>query len=104
MLALVLAPMLAMASPPAQSCALPQTTHTSHDAPHVTVQKLGELPDADLDLAVMRTVDGCSMRQVVRFHVSSPGPGGPEAGLQLPGIKGTLVPQGMGNPAPQPVR
>ena len=104
MLALVLAPMLALASPPSHPCSLPQTTQTSHSAPPAALQKLGDLPDADMDLAVLRTVDGCAMRQVVRFHVSDPKPGGVEAGLQLPGVKGTLVPQGMARQSPQPVR
>jgi hypothetical protein len=104
MLALVLAPVLAMASPAARPCALPQTTHTSHDTPPAALQKLGDLPDADMDLAVLRTVDGCAMRQVVRFHVSDPSPGGAEAGLQLPGVKGTLVPQGAARQPAQPVK
>jgi hypothetical protein len=108
MLALLLAPVIVMVKPgppPSHPCPLPQAVHTSHDpAPPIVVHKLGDLPDADMDLAVLRTVDGCAMRQVVRFHVSDPSPGGAEAGVQLPGIKGTLVPQGQANQRAQPVR
>ena len=105
MLALVLAPVLTFVSPspPPAPCSLPQTTQTAQHAP-TRVQRLGDLPDADMDLAVMRTVDGCAMRQVVRFHVSDPAPTGGETGLSVPGIRGTLVPQGPARPRTQPVR
>ena len=106
MLALVLAPVLTFVSPspPAHPCPLPQTQQTSQTAPPSAAHKLGDLPDADMDLTVLRTVDGCAMRQVVRFHVSDPAPGGAETGLHLPGVKGTLVPQGFAAQRAQPVR
>ena len=105
MLALVLAPLLTFVGPPPQpSCKLPQTAQTAQHAPAPRAQKLGELPDADMDLAVVRSVDGCWVRQVVRFHVSDPGPNGAEPGAHVPGIRGTLVPQGPVAPSVQPVR
>ena len=105
MLALVLAPIITMVTPPpAPTCNLPQTTPTAQHAPSTRVQRLGDLPDADMDLAVMRTVDGGAMRQVVRFHVSDRAPTGAEAGLHVPGIEGTLVPQGPAQQKTQPVR
>jgi len=104
MLALVLAPLLAVASPPAPTCSLPQTAPTAQHAPAPRAQKLGELPDADMDLAVIRSVDGCWVRQVVRFHVSDPAPTGGEPGAHVPGFRGTLVPQGAVSPPVQPVR
>ena len=42
-------------------------------------RNLGELPDANHIRAVFREMNGCSMLEVTRFHVSSPGgyaPGG----------------------------
>ena len=104
MLALVLAPMLAVASAPAQPCSLPQTAPTAQHAPAPRAQKLGELPDADMDLAVIRSVDGCWVRQVVRFHVSDPTPNGAEPGAHVPGFRGTLVPQSLAAPPVQPIR
>ena len=104
MLALVLAPMLAVASPPAPTCSLPQTALTAQHAPAQRVQKLGELPDADMDLAVIRRVDGCWVRQVMRFHVSDPVANGSEPGAHVQGYRGTLVPQGVVAPPVQPVR
>lgn len=91
MIALVLAPLVAAAAPPATTCATPQTSLTSQHAP-VRAQKLGELPDAEMDLAVIRSVDGCWVRQVVRVKVSQPG--APIAPLPTPGFTGTLVPDG----------
>ena len=104
MLALVLAPMLAAASPPAHACSLPQTALTSQHATPPRAQKLGQLPDADMDLAVIRSMDGCWVRQVVRFHVSDPAPNGAEPGVHVPGFRGTLVPQGSVLAPVQPVR
>ncbi len=106
MLALVLAPVLTFVSPspPPAPCNLPQTTRTAQQAPALRVRKLGDLPDADMDLAVIRTVDGCAMRQVVRFHVSDPASTAGETGLSVPGLKGTLAPQGPAQRRTRPVR
>ena len=99
MLSLVLAPALALAAPPpAQTCALPQTTPTAQHAP-ARVQKLGDLPDAQMDLAVIRRIDGCWVKEVVRFNVSERGPNGAlTATIPTPGYRGRLVPEG---PAPR---
>ncbi len=104
MLALVLAPLLAATSSPAHACSLPQTAQAAQHAPAPRAQKLGELPDADMDLAVIRRVDGCWVRQVMRFHVSDPVPSGAEPGAHVQGYRGTLVPQGPVAPPVQPVR
>lgn len=104
MLALVLAPLIVVTrvAPPAVDCGLPRATETAQNAP-IQAQKLGQLPDAEMDLAVVRSVNGCWVRQVVRFHVSDPrpqaGPGG-----RAPGFTGTLVPEGRVAPPAQPVR
>jgi hypothetical protein len=61
-------------------------------------QKLTQVPDANLMLAVLRRVDGCDYQQVVRFHVSSPGA---QTTLDLSGARtikgldGVLVPSGV---------
>jgi hypothetical protein len=51
------------------------------------IKKLGDLPDANEIRAVYRTVSGCPMADVTRFHVSTPGG-------TVPG--GVLVPIGGG--------
>ncbi len=72
-------------SPPPQ-CAPPQV-RTLQPAVRPRVQKLGELPDALAIRAVMRSVGGCQYQDVMRFHVSTPGPFYPS---------GTLAPVGGG--------
>lgn len=105
MLSLVLAPMLALASPPAHPCALPQSTQTAQHAP-ARLQKLGDLPDAEMDLAVIRSVDGCWVKEVVRTNVSDRGPNGamPAPETPTPGYRGRLVPQGFGATKVEPVK
>jgi hypothetical protein len=101
MFALVLAPLLALAPPPpAHDCGAPQTALTSQNTP-MRARKLGDLPDAEMDLAVIRSIDGCWVRQVVRFHVSDPRGGVPPEGAHVPGYTGTLVPDG---PVAKPVQ
>ncbi len=93
MLALVLAPLVALASP-AQACGPPRTVPTAQNAPQ-QARKLGDLPDAEMDLAVIRSMNGCYVRQVVRFHVSDRNPlNGATPGEHVPGYTGTLVPEG----------
>ncbi len=93
MLALVLAPLVALA-PPAQACGPPRTVPTAQNTQQ-HAQKLGDLPDAEMDLAVIRTMNGCYVRQVVRFHVSDRNPlGSATPGEHVPGYTGTLVPEG----------
>ena len=93
MLALVLAPLVALATP-AQPCGPPRTVPTAQTTPQ-HAQRLGDLPDAEMDLAVIRSMNGCYVRQVVRFHVSDRNPlNSPEPGGRLPGYTGTLVPDG----------
>lgn len=100
MLAIVLAPMVVLASPPAHSCGVPQATSTANHAP-LHARKLGDLPDAEMDYAVVRSVGGCWVRQVARFHVSSPAASdASEPGAQVPGYAGRMVPEG---PARQPL-
>lgn len=103
MIALVLAPIVTMvqpAAPPPTRCALPQATATANHAP-MRARKLGELPDAEMDLAVIRSMDGCFVRQVVRFHVSDRGPaaGGAE-GVEVPGYTGRMVTEGPATAQP----
>ncbi len=96
MIALVLAPLVAIAPPPpAPNCGAPQTFPTAQSGqPHA--RKLGELPDAEMDLAVIRTMGGCYVRQVVRFNVSDPSlANGATAGEHVPGYTGSLVPDGQ---------
>jgi len=59
-----------------------------------------------MELAVLRSIDGCWVRQVVRFNVSNPNaPAGPSQGVQIPGYTGTLVPDGPVTPQKvQPAR
>ncbi len=92
-LAAALSTLSAAPSPPAPHCAPPQTALAAQHAP-LQAQKLGQLPDADMDLAVIRQAGGCWVRQVVRFHVSSPSGPPPAQGAHTPGYTGTLVPDG----------
>ena len=79
-------------APATMTCAPPQSLQAAQHAP-VRAQKLGDLPDAEMDLAVVRSVDGCWVRQVVRFNVSTPGGGAAPEGEHIPGYTGTLVPE-----------
>ncbi len=91
MIALVLAPLVALAPPPpAPGCGPPRTVATAQ-TDQLKVRKLGDLPDAEMDLAVIRSVGGCWVRQVVRFHVSDPQS---QPSVQVPGFRGILVPDG----------
>jgi hypothetical protein len=84
---------------PAHPCSLPVTAPTGNHAPQA-VQKLGDLPDANMVLAVVRRVDGCDYQQIVGVHVSG------RDGLQKPcampgaitvkGLDGVLAPIGGG--------
>ncbi len=74
-------------------CALPHTSGAAFHAP-VTARKLGDAPDANLVLAVLRQVDGCDYQQVTRFHVSNPAAPAADQGLEVPGLTGVLVPSG----------
>ncbi len=95
MIALVLAPLIAVVPPPtAPDCGPPRTVATAQ-AGQQHVRKLGELPDAEMDLAVIRSIGGCYVRQVVRFNVSSPNAQTLSTpGQHVPGYTGTLVPEG----------
>ena len=84
---------LGAASPPAQDCGAPRAAQVAQHAP-MRAQKLGQLPDAEMDLAVIRQLGGCWVRQVVRFHVSDPGAATPMPGSHVPRFTGTLVPDG----------
>ena len=55
---------------------------------HARLSKLGDLPDANQVLLVLRTVDGCAYQQVVRFKVSTSG------GQPAADPRGVLVPDG----------
>ena len=90
MLALVLAPLLA-ATAPTPVCAAPPTVRTVQQAPG-RAHKLGDLPDAEMDLAVIRSVGGCSVREVVRFNVSDRDPASRTPAAPTPGYTGRLVP------------
>ena len=85
--------------PVAATCAAPQSFQAAQHAPTRT-QKLGDLPDAEMDLAVVRRVDGCWVRQVVRFNVSTPGLAAAPRGEHIPGYTGTLVPEARVMPTP----
>ena len=75
----------------AQDCLTrPQTTSSSTP---VRAQRLAELPDANVVLAVMRSVGGCSYQQVVGFNVSTHAPA-QASGIHVPGWRGTLIPDG----------
>lgn len=94
MIALILAPIVVLAAPPpAVACAGPVTSHTVQTAP-AHLQKLGDLPDADMDLAVIRNVGGCWVREVTRFNVSERNQAGTAVTLPTPGYRGRLVPTG----------
>jgi len=84
---------IAPAPPPSPACAAPQTALTSQTAP-MQARKLGDLPDAEMDLAVIRSVGGCWVREVTRTHVSQRGPIGAPAPIPTPGFRGALVPDG----------
>ena len=91
MIALILAPVVALASPPPQTtCAAPVTTRTAQTTT-THIQKLGDLPDADMDLAVIRSVGGCWVREVTRFKVSQ-GESAVAPAIPTPGYRGALVP------------
>ena len=93
MIALILAPVVALASPPPQiTCAAPVTTRTAQTTT-THIQKLADLPDADMDLAVIRSVNGCAVREVTRFKVSERNPAA-AAAIPTPGYRGVLVPTG----------
>jgi hypothetical protein len=93
-LVLAAAAALATASPPAIPCGPASTVEAATSAqPHAC--KLGDLPDAEMDLAVLRRVNGCSVREVVRFKVSVRGPAGPSVVVPTPGFRGRLVPDGQ---------
>ncbi len=89
MLALVLAPLIAVATPHPPVCAAPPTVRTVQQAPE-RARKLGDLPDAEMDLAVIRSVGGCYVREVVRFNVSDRNPAGRTL-APTPGYTGRLV-------------
>ena len=91
MLALVLAPLIAVATPPAPICAAPPTVQTAQREP-LRARKLGDLPDAEMDLAVIRSVGGCYVREVVRFNVSDANPASRTRAQPTPGYTGRLVP------------
>jgi hypothetical protein len=95
MIALILAPIVALASPPppAATCAAPVTTRTVQTG-STRIQKLGDLPDADMELAVIRSVGGCSVREVTRFKVSQRSAIGMAVAIPTPGFRGELVPNG----------
>ena len=99
MLVQLLAASIASAPAPTMTCAAPQSFQAAQHAP-MRAQKLGDLPDAEMDLAVVRSVDGCWVRQVVRFNVSTPGAGAPPKGEHIPGYTGTLVPEARVMPTP----
>jgi hypothetical protein len=105
MIALVLAPLIAIVPPPpAPNCGpAPTTPVVQHALPPARATRLGDLPDAEMDLAVLRSVDGCAVREVVRFNVSQRGPNGAlQAPAQpTPGYAGRLVRSG---PAAQTVQ
>ncbi len=85
---------LASASPPAITCAPARTVDTATRA-QPRLQKLGDLPDAEMDLAVVRRVDGCWVREVIRLNVSQRNPAGPSGVAPTPGYRGLLVPDGQ---------
>ena len=94
---------LQAASPPAHSCGTPQASSTASHMP-IAPQTLGQLPDAVMELAVMRSLDGCWVRQVVRFNVSQRTPPTDNLpGVEIPGYTGRLVPMGPMTPAIQRV-
>ena len=104
MIALALAAAASVAIVPAptpttMTCAAPQSFQAAQHAP-LRAQKLADLPDAEMDLAVVRSVDGCWVRQVVRFNVSTPGATSPPKGEHIPGYTGTLVPEVRVMPTP----
>jgi hypothetical protein len=75
MLPLILAAAVATTAPapPPPDCSPPQVK-TAAPSPTQSVQKLADLPDALAIRAVLRSVGGCSYQDVMRFHVSTPGP------------------------------
>ncbi len=75
----------------AQDC-LPRTQATSSSTP-ARAQRLADLPDANVVLTVVRSVGGCSYQQVVGFNVSTHAPA-QAGGMQVPGWRGTLIPDG----------
>ena len=102
MLALVLAPLIAVATPHPPVCATPPTVRTVQQAPE-RARKLGDLPDAEMDLAVIRSVGGCYVREVVRFNVSDRNPAGGALAAPTPGYTGRLVPDSA-TVRPEPTR
>ncbi len=90
---------IAPAPPPTLTCAVPRPVQAAQHAP-MRAKKLGDLPDAEMDLAVVRSVDGCWVRQVVRFNVSTPGVATAPKGEHVPGYTGTLVPEARVMPTP----
>ncbi|HEY5412512.1 MAG TPA: hypothetical protein VIJ94_17470 [Caulobacteraceae bacterium] len=91
--AAALSTLSAAPAPPAHDCGAPRAAQVAQHAP-MQAQKLGQLPDAEMDLAVIRRLGGCWVRQVVRFHVSDPNAGATTQGSHVPGFTGTLVPDG----------
>ena len=86
-------------TPTTMTCAAPQSFQAAQHAP-MQARKLADLPDAEMDLAVVRSVDGCWVRQVVRFNVSTPGGASTPKGEHIPGYTGTLVPEARVMPTP----
>ena len=68
-------------------------TQTTSTATPLRAQRLADLPDANAVLAVTRSVGGCTYQQVVGFNVSTHTPGR-AGGMQAPGLRGTLIPDG----------
>ena len=91
---------IAAAPLPTVTCAAPQSFQASQPRAPMRAQKLGDLPDAEMDLAVVRSIDGCWVRQVVRFNVSTPGVATAPKGEHVPGYTGTLVPEARVMPTP----
>jgi hypothetical protein len=97
-LAAGVAALQAAAPPPAHNCGTPQTSQAASHAP-MGPRKLGDLPDAVMELAVLRSIDGCWVRQVVRFNVSQKTPPTDNLpGVEIPGYTGRLVPMGPVKP------
>ncbi len=87
--------------PPNTNCTAPRTALTAQSAP-VHARKLGDLPDAEMDLAVIRSVGGCWVREVIRFNVSQRDRAGPAVAVPTPGYRGQLVTEGKVAPTTTP--
>jgi hypothetical protein len=59
-------PFATASSPPAERCRNPRTQHAARPERNLRPQRLDELPAGNLELTVLRQVDGCAEPAILR--------------------------------------